>query len=746
MKNQRLRSCLVMFLCFLLPFSVYVGWCVSGLFSMSVSADGLSSCLMYVLLHPFSVTYLGKMTITCIGLAVLVWLLAFCYAYTEASRNLLPGKEGGSMRWMSFREFNKKYADKDEHNNMILSENIRKSYNDKKTFRNNNVLMIGGAGAGKTGFFNTPNILNCFGSNIYTDPKGTLLVDYGNYLKAQGIRVLSINLCEFEKSMCFNPFEYIRTRADIWRLINNILQNTNPENNVSNADPFWEKAEKMFLFSIFSYVWYECPRTEANENTGEFETLEKNFESVIKLINEATTKVILDPEATLLSHRMDELREEDPGHISVLMYDGSVGGDKAVETVSSIVLTAATRFAPFNTPEILRILSKNEIPIEELGIGINADGKSKTALFIIIPSEDTTFNFIPGMIYTMLFQELYYQAKFFPGNRLPIQVGCWFDEFANIKMPSNFERILATCRSLGIYIIPMLQSLSQIKNLYQQDKWEGIVGNCDTLIYLGGNEKSTYQYVSEMLGKWTMDKRTQGQTLGAHGNSSRNYDVQGRELLDAAEVRVLSNDECIIFVRGEYPIRDKKWFPWAHDIVKTAESYGKYVYDYREHKEGQINEDDSEDEMGLIGSDTLNYYKTRAKHEDNVRIYTMSPRDFLSLNFDELNEKDSESIEDIFESLQSDEAQKKLESGAAEDEYLKKEYEEEKWYRAYHSSDDIIELLASDSMPEEIKQLVVKYAGEGLSESVIKRIINPENTLEVMEKLEAAALLMAGHA
>lgn len=540
--------------------------------------EQLKEQIVWCLLHPLKIYNDKSLSMVFVG--GLLWMVLSFTAYSRSDHNRMPGNEFGSAKWGEVREFNEKYAAKTADGegdlspeNKVLSQNVRFRY-DSDTLRNNNVFVVGGSGAGKTAFFLTPNLLSLHDCNIYTDPKGSLVEELGAWLSGQrDTRVYTLNLCEMEKSMHFNPFLYIRSKSDVTKLVTNLIQNTNSPNiKNSSADPFWEKAERMFLESLFLYVWMECPKGVYNQKRGRAELLQKNWKTILYLLDEAQFVDADTPPK--LDLRMEELAKKKPDHPAVKAYQRYRGGPD--ETIRSVIMTVNARMQPFDNEELLEIFSSNDIPLDEFGVGIDGDKKTKSNLFIIIPDDDDTFNFVPGMVYTLLFQELYRQARFF-GGKLPMDVGFWLDEMANIKMPNNFDKILATCRSRGVYCVPILQSLAQLKTLFADGAWEGIVGNCDTFIYLGGNEASTYEYVSKLLGKWTIDKRTSGESKGSSGSYSQNYDVLGRELMLEYELRLLPDDECIIFVRGENPIRDKKWFPWEHEQYLEARKCGLLI-------------------------------------------------------------------------------------------------------------------------------------------------------------------------
>ena len=374
---------------------------------------------------------------------------------------------------------------------------------------------------------------------------------------------------------------------------------------------------------------------------------------------------------------------------------------------------------PFDNEELLEIFSSNDIPLDEFGTGIDGDGKTKSNLFIIIPDDDDTFNFVPGMVYTMLFQELYQQARFF-GGKLPMDVGFWLDEMANIKMPNNFDKILATCRSRGVYCVPILQSLAQLKTLFADGAWEGIVGNCDTFIYLGGNEASTYEYVSKLLGKWTIDKRTSGESKGSSGSYSENYDVLGRELMLEYEIRLLPDDECIIFVRGENPIRDKKWFPWEHEEYLEARKCGAFVpAEQKEIQEKQM------EECQFVGDASLAYLKKQKDKSENIQIYGMDVFEFMMMDLDGMGRKIHSA---------PDEKEKKTGLTITADmiqtaiKLEKRQDEEEQKIRYIENFGkmSLLDIYSSNMMGSIRRGVIKELLHAGASEEIVKDIVHPE--------------------
>ena len=387
------------------------------------------------------------------------------------------------------------------------------------------------------------------------------------------------------------------------------------------SDPFWEKAEGLFLQSIFYYVWLEV------------QPAKRNFETVLKLLGEA--EVTEQGKASKLDVRMKFLEESSPlgaNHPAVKQYNKCMRG--AGDTVRSIIISANSRLAFLENKQVLRLLSKDELNLSDIGIGVNGDGETKTALFCVIPDSDKSYNFIIGMLYTQIFQELYYQADFNCGGRLPIHVTFMLDEFANVALPDDFCSLLSTMRSREISSIIIIQNFAQLKALFK-DTWETIPGNCDTFIYLGGNEQSTHKYVSELLGKGTIDKKSSGETKGRQGSSSRNYDVLGRELFTPDEVRKLDNKKCIIFIRGFDPIMDNKFIPFNHPMFnQTADGKGEpYVHEIR----GANNLIGPPFE--ILSDKAVKYYEKLKDKGENVYIDSLTYEQFMMLGDAELSRR-----------------------------------------------------------------------------------------------------------
>jgi type IV secretion system protein VirD4 len=509
--------------------------------------------------------------------------------------------------------------DKDDSKNRILSQNVRMSLDTRHTKLNNNVLIIGGSGAGKTFYEVKPNLMQRNSSFIITDPKGEILRSEGEMLKANGYNVKVINLLEMDKSDCYNPFVYLREEADVVKLVTNLMSNTTPKN-ASSSDPFWDKAEGMFLQSLFYYVWLETPIAKRNMST------------VMELI--AKAEVTEKDQPSELDKQMSFLEHTSPlgeNHPAVKQYKKCMRG--AGDTVRSIIISANSRLAKLENKQVLRLLSKDDLNLAELGTGVGNDGQTKTALFCVIPDSDKSYNFIIGMLYTQIFQELYYQADFNYGGRLPVHVTFMLDEFSNVALPDDYCSLLSTMRSREISSVIIIQNLAQIKALFK-DTWETIPGNCDTLVYLGGNEQSTHEYISKLLGKATIDKKSTGESRGRQGSSSRNFDVLGREIMTPDEVRKMDNSKCLIFIRGLDPVLDGKYDTPKHPVFsQTADGDGKpYEYEKKtdDHLIGRPYE--------ILNGKGVEHYVKMKENGGNVFIQNLSYEEFMRLDQDRMNE------------------------------------------------------------------------------------------------------------
>ncbi|MGN0981273.1 MAG: VirD4-like conjugal transfer protein, CD1115 family [Candidatus Limivicinus sp.] len=481
--------------------------------------------------------------------------------YDSAQQNRRPGEEHGSAKWGSVRELNKKYSDKDPKNNAILTKHLGMSLNGRQHLRNLLQIVVGGSGAGKTRYVVKPNLMLANASFIATDPKGELVRAVAPLLLQQGYVVKVFDLIDPAHSDSYNPFRYIRKDSDVFRLINNFIQNTTPKN-ASQNDPFWEKSETALDAALMLYLLHEAPPEE------------QTMEMMLTMIEYGAVKEDDDDYQSPLDLLFEALEEEQPGHIALRQY--RIFKQAAGKTAKSILVSAAVRLAAFTLPEIQNITSEDSLELARLG-------ERKQAVFCVIPdSNDNSLNFLVGMLYTQAFQELYYQADKVHQGPLPIPVRLMFDEFANIALPDGYARLQATMRSRNIMATIILQNISQLKALFKDD-WEGIIGNADTLVYLGGNEQSTHEYISKLLGKETISTTSSSQSKGHSGSFSQSTQQTGRELMTPDEVRLLDNRKAIVFIRGERPVIDEKYDLMKHPNIAFTEDGGAAPYLHSPH-------------------------------------------------------------------------------------------------------------------------------------------------------------------
>ena len=490
---------------------------------------------------------------------MLIALLAYGGAvavYYSSSQNRRPGEEHGSACWGNLKEINRRYKDKDDSKNVILTKNLRMSMNGKLHMRNLLQIVVGGSGAGKTRFLVKPNVMLANASFIVTDPKGEIARATIPLLLKEGYVVKVFDLIDPSKSDSYNPFSYIRKDSDVFRLINNFIQNTTPKN-ASQSDPFWEKSEIALDAALMLYLLHEAPEYE------------QNMEMILTMIENGAAKEDDGEYKSPLDLLFESLEEEQPDHIALRQY--RIFKQAAGKTAKSILISAAVRLASFTLREIQQITNTDNLELGKLG-------ERKQAIFCVIPdSNDNSLNFLVGMLYTQAFQELYYQADKVHQGALPVPVRLMFDEFANVALPDGYARLQATMRSRNIMSTIILQNISQLKALFKDD-WEGIIGNADSFIYLGGNEQSTHKYVSELLGKETIDTRSSSQSKGRNGSFSQSFQQTGRELMTPDEVRRLDNRKAIVFVRGERPVIDDKYDIMKHPNIGFTEDGGAEPY------------------------------------------------------------------------------------------------------------------------------------------------------------------------
>ena len=488
--------------------------------------------------------------------AVLILLMCYLLAigiYFSSQRNYRRREEHGSAKWGNKKMIDKKYKQSPKFNNKLMTQNVCIGLNAKKHRRNLNTLVCGGSGAGKTRFFCKPNLMQCNTSFVILDPKGEILRDTGNLLKEKGYEIKVLDLITMERSHCYNPFVYLNNDNDVQKLVTNLFKSTTPKGSQTN-DPFWDTSASMLLSALIFYLHYEAPEDE------------QNFAMVMEMLRAASIEDEEDPRPSPLDELFSELELSNPEHIALKYYRSYHSG--SAKTLKSIQITLAARLEKFNLESLASLTLTDEMELPSLG-------EKKVALFALIPDNDTSFNFLVSILYTQLFQQLFYAADHIHKGSLPVPVHFLMDEFANVSLPDDFDKILSVMRSRGVSVSIILQNLAQLKALFEK-QWESIVGNCDEFLYLGGNEQSTHKYVSELLGKETIDTNTYGKSTGRSGNYSTNYQISGRELLTPDEVRRLDNEYAILFIRGEKPIMDLKYDILKHPNVSlTTDGKGK---------------------------------------------------------------------------------------------------------------------------------------------------------------------------
>ncbi|WP_432631039.1 VirD4-like conjugal transfer protein, CD1115 family [Agathobacter rectalis] len=505
--------------------------------------------------QPFFITY-TPYTFKCILIFTAAYFLGIGI-YESQKRNYRRGVEHGSAKWGNVSEICRRYCEKQYTNNLLLTQHFRMGLDGYKHKRNLNVLVVGGSGAGKSRTYAIPNIMQCNCSMVITDPKAELLRKTGGVLERNGYEVRVFDLINPETSWCYNPFACVRDDKDVLKLINNLIRNTTPKG-AQSSDPFWEKSETALLQALMLYLLHEAPPEE------------QNFPMIMEMLGSAQVKEDDEDYQSPLDILFERLEMRDPESIAVKQY--AIYKQAAGKTAKSILISVGVRLAAFNLKQIANLTCTDELDLYSIG-------EKKVALFCCIPDADTSMNYLVGMIYSNLFQTLYYVADRKYGGRLPIPVHCIMDEWPNVALPDDFDKILATMRSRGISCSIIIQNIAQMKALFK-DSYESLIGNCDEFLYLGGNEKEGHKYVSELLGKETLDTNTYGQTKGRSGSYSVNYQQTGRELLTPDEIRLLDNRKAILFIRGERPIMDDKYDLKKHVNFRYTEDGGASPYDY----------------------------------------------------------------------------------------------------------------------------------------------------------------------
>ncbi len=615
MWKKRKPPYLLFFLFLLL--CILTGYYFSGIFlEPGLALSNINTRLEYIISHPFA-WYWNEKSAACITGTFLAWLYILSQ-YLYHQRDFQFGREYGTSQWADPEEISRQLMDSLPENNRILSKHLHIS---KKALSNNNVIVIGSPGTGKSTGIVIPNLLTASASYVVLDVKGELADGYGSYLKEKGYQIKCLNLKEMEKSNQYDPFHYIRKEEDIIKLVTNIQANTTPPD-AMKGDPFWDDGLALYLMSLFYYVWMECKGKERTMN------------KVLELCNKEA-EVLDEDGTTALGVMMERLTLGKYGknHPAYIKYQKLKGGHQ--ETVKSIILMVNAKLKFFETPGIRRIFEDDDMELESLGTGKNRDGKTKTALFLIIPDNDNSFAFVMGMLYTQIFETLIHVADLEYHGPLPVPVEVWMDEFANGARPDRFENLITTLRSRNISALIFLQSVDQIKKIYTGDTWGILMDACSAFIFLGSGRGSlnTQEYVSKLLGQATIDKRTEGESRGKSGNSSLNFDRAGRDLMTPAEIGRMSREKCIILLEGQQPVLDDKVRPFSDKIFLHAKSLGRYKNPVvvKLDEQGQYQTIKSPGSLEELSEESVAYYKNLAK-EGKARIYELNEEEFLRWN------------------------------------------------------------------------------------------------------------------
>ena len=512
-----------------------------------------------VMNHPFHIVFCSNTLKTALvlllayGLGIGIWL--------SSGYKFRRGEEHGSAQWGSVRQLNRRYSQQPPSANKILTQNFRIGFNGRKHMRNLNTIVVGGSGSGKTRYVVKPNILqssiDAGASLVILDPKAEAVRSTGAFLEQCGYEVRVLDLIDMAKSHCYNPFVYLENDNDVQRLVTNLFKSTTPVGS-QTTDPFWDNSAMMLLSALIYYLHYEAPPEE------------QNFAMVMDMIRAGTIEDEEDPSPTPLDCLFTELQARSPEHIALKYYRSYHGG--AAKTLKSIQITLSSRLEKFNLVSLAQLTMTDELDLSSMG-------EKRVALFAVIPDNDTSFNFLVSILYTQLFQQLFSCADQKYDGSLPVPVHFLLDEFANVALPTSFDKILSVMRSRNIFVTIILQNMAQLKALFEKE-WESIVGNCDTLLYLGGNERSTHEYISKLLGKETINSNTFGKTTGSAGHYSTNTNLGGRELLMEDEVRMLDNRYGILFIRGERPVVDLKYDIMKHPNIRFTEDGGAPAYEH----------------------------------------------------------------------------------------------------------------------------------------------------------------------
>lgn len=625
-----------------------VAYLLCGLLKIpGVTLTNYQAKLLYIVTHPLQNWWTQKTPIA-FGVVFVIWIMVVAW-YTNYYRNTHLGAENGTEQWGDIRKLSKTLRDKDENKNIYLSQNIAVS---DTLLSNRNMLIIGGSGSYKTTSVVPPNLLRATGSNVILDIKGDLLRKHGNYLKKHGVKIRVLNLINPEESDRYNPFRYIEKETDLIKLITNIQAAVKPSD-AAKGDPFWDDGVALYLQAMFYHEWLQS-KEENRKGT---------MNNILRLVNMESIKID-DDGTTQLQAEMDRLAKiKGDSYPPVRDYRKLKEG--AAETVRSIIIMVNAMLRLCETASLKRIFEDDDMDIKSLGLGVDGNPEKKTALFLVMPDNDPSFNFLISMFYTQMFDILTRTADFECGGSLPIHVRLWADEFYAGPKPKDTEVLMGTIRSRNISIVPVLQSIAQIKAVFPQEKWEIFMDNCATVIYLGSGPASysTHKYISDLLGEMTIDTREDSQTTGVHSNASLQNRRLGRVLMTPAEVKRMPRKDCIIFLEGQYPIYDRKALPFKTKAWLESQALAlpngyrhpvRVVYNPETLSYRTIT---TESQIQFLDKSDVKFYEQAAEQDESIKVFELDQEEFLYLNWRKQPMVTEEEIVEIFQQARKEKEQ-----------------------------------------------------------------------------------------
>lgn len=721
----------------LLVLMLILAYLLSGLMKLDgVTLLNWQNRFAEVLLHPFQ-NWWNEKSIAFLGIAFFAWFGMVTYLM-DNYRNRQAGVEHGAEEWADLKQIRRILTDKDETKNTLLSKNVAVA-NDKLS--NLNMLVVGGAGSYKTTSVVMRNLQLAAMTNVFLDIKGELLRKNGNYLKEHGIAVKSLNFINMEQSDRWNPFNYIHSEKDLVKIVTNLQESVKPPD-AMKGEPFWDEASGLYLMSLFAYEWFR-QEEEKKEHPKHYQVA--TLPRVVELANMEMQPGSRE-DSTKLQEKMEELeRKHGRAYPPVRDYFKLKGAAEAKETISSVILMVNAMLRLCETPELKRILEEDDIDIKSLGTGADHIPGKKTALFLVMPDNDPSFNFLISMFYTTMYDVLLYTADHECGGKLPIHVRLWADEFYAGPKPTRTEVLMGTIRGRNMSIVPILQSIAQAQALFPQNKWEIFVENCAVMVYLGSGPgaKSTHEYISKLLGDMTIDTRDDGRSFGSHGNSNIQNRKSGRTLMTPAEVRRMSRKDCLIFIEGQYPIFDRKAIPFRTKRWMEAEKLaGKNGY--RHPVEVVFDEEtrsyitvQQKEKIEFLTKEEKEIYRQLAKTDENLHYWEVDADAFLYMNF-RRPQPTEEEIEQIFQQAKKEkDALRQLQNTEEElPEDIQAMLQQEK----PDLSGSIIECIEryQKELSAEQKEILINSLVLGLTEKQVKNMFFQPK--ERMEKLQKAYL------